>query len=177
MAENGNMPMPEFLTAIREAAGPVMVLMPSITAVVRDERGHVLVMRRADTGRWSLPSGICEPGEPPALTTVRELREEAGLTVEPTRLLTVFSTPPIEYANGVATYVGSLFECRVVTGTLEAVDGEALDLRWMPLDELPALDGMQILDWFPRPLAELLASEAGGRPGLTYAWDPAWLTP
>ncbi len=167
--------MPEFLTTIREAAGGVMVLMPSITAVVRDEDGRVLVMRRADTGRWSLLSGICEPGEPPALTVVREVREEAGLTVEPTRLLCVFSTPPIEYPNGVATYVGSLFDCRVVGGELAALDGEALEFRWLPLDRLPEMHGMNILDWFPAPLAHLLDGGNAGLPGLSFAWDPAWV--
>ncbi len=38
-------------------------------------------------GLWSLPGGMLEPGESIAEVAVREVREEAGLVVEPTGIL------------------------------------------------------------------------------------------
>jgi dATP pyrophosphohydrolase len=40
----------------------------------------VLLIERADfPGHWQSVTGSCEPGEPPAATAVRELREETGI--------------------------------------------------------------------------------------------------
>ena len=53
------------------------------TAIVRD--GRVLAARRARppelAGRWELPGGRVEPGEPEAAAVVRECREELGAAV------------------------------------------------------------------------------------------------
>jgi len=162
------MPVPDFLRAIRARFGHGLVLMPAVSVVVRDDTGRVLVMRRADTGDWSLPSGICEPGEPPARTVARELWEEAGLRVVPERVLGVFHTDTIGYPNGdEACYVTTLFAARVVDGVLEARDGEALELRFVSLDVLPR---MRVLDWLPAPLDELLDQRDA-----SFAFDARWL--
>lgn len=50
-----------------------------IAAVARDERGHVLLVRRGDTGTWALPGGTLEWGETLASTLPRELAEECGV--------------------------------------------------------------------------------------------------
>ena len=153
------MPIPEFLRRIRERIGTERVLLPAVSAAVLDDQGRLLTMLRADTRDWSIPSGIAEPGEAPADTIVRELYEEAGLHVVPERVLAVFHTPDLHYPNGdVATYVTTLFRCRVSGGKLEARDGEALDLRWRQLDDLPPI---RQLDWLPAPLPNLLAGADG----------------
>ncbi|GAA4532273.1 NUDIX domain-containing protein [Amycolatopsis samaneae] len=47
--------------------------------------GTVLFLRRHPEnflgGKWELPGGTVEPGEPPERTAVRETAEEAGLTI------------------------------------------------------------------------------------------------
>ncbi|EME61622.1 NUDIX hydrolase [Amycolatopsis decaplanina] len=54
--------------------------------LIRD--GKILFIRRRPGsflgGRWELPGGTVEPGEPPAETVVREFAEETGLTVRVT---------------------------------------------------------------------------------------------
>ncbi|MEV7548777.1 NUDIX hydrolase [Amycolatopsis sp. NPDC089917] len=54
--------------------------------LIRD--GKFLFIRRRPGsflgGRWELPGGTVEPGEPPAETVVREFAEETGLTVHVT---------------------------------------------------------------------------------------------
>ncbi|MBI4416191.1 MAG: NUDIX domain-containing protein [Euryarchaeota archaeon] len=47
--------------------------------VIVDERGRVLLLRRADEGIWCFPKGHVEPGETPQAAAAREIREECGL--------------------------------------------------------------------------------------------------
>ena len=63
--------------------------MPCVGAVVHDERGRLLLIRRGTPpgqGLWSVPGGRVEPGETAELAVVREVREETGLSVRPVRL-------------------------------------------------------------------------------------------
>ena len=59
---------------------PVRPALSSGCAVF-DAEGRVLLLRRADEGRWCLPKGTVEPGETIHETAMREVREETGLTV------------------------------------------------------------------------------------------------
>ncbi len=60
--------------------------------LVTDGTGRILLGRRADDGRWSMPGGHANPGEAPIDAARRELAEETGLQVERLSLLTVI--PP-----------------------------------------------------------------------------------
>ena len=56
---------------------------PCVGAIVRDDRGRLLLIRRANPpaqGQWSLPGGRVEHGESLEDAVARELREETGLT-------------------------------------------------------------------------------------------------
>ena len=112
----------------------------SATAFIRDSSGRVLLQRRSDNGYWNLPGGGLELGESVAQACVREVREETGLEVEVVRLIGVYSAPDIttmSYPDGrVIQYITSLFECRIVGGTLE-FDEESLALDWFDPLELP----------------------------------------
>jgi 8-oxo-dGTP diphosphatase len=62
--------------------GPAAV--PCVGGIVTDDRGRLLLIRRAhdpEAGRWSLPGGKVEPGETATDATVREVAEETGLAV------------------------------------------------------------------------------------------------
>jgi diadenosine hexaphosphate hydrolase (ATP-forming) len=60
-----------------------------------DER--VLVLRRVDRDEWVFPKGHLEPGEQPGEAAVREVREEAGLTV---RLVGSLGTTEYDFRQG-----------------------------------------------------------------------------
>ena len=79
-------------------------------AIVRDERGRVLWIRRSDTGWWGLPGGVIEFGETPGDAAVREAFEETGFVVEVIRLAA------IDWKRAVADAV-FVFECRITGGT------------------------------------------------------------
>jgi ADP-ribose pyrophosphatase YjhB (NUDIX family) len=51
--------------------------------------GHVLLVRERSDGLWTLPGGWADPGDTPSATITREVREESGYAVRPTRLVAV----------------------------------------------------------------------------------------
>jgi len=66
---------------------------PSASVIVRNSAGDLLLLRRADTGRWTIPTGGLKKNETLTACAVRECREETGLEVEITGLAGVFSDP------------------------------------------------------------------------------------
>lgn len=65
-----------------------------IAAVARTGDGRYLLIRRADTGTWSLPGGTLEWGETLRVGLARELEEEAGVTRhDVVRVLGAWSLP------------------------------------------------------------------------------------
>jgi 8-oxo-dGTP pyrophosphatase MutT (NUDIX family) len=131
---------PEFILALREKVGTSLLWLPGVTAVVLDE-GRVLLVRRADSGEWTPVTGICDPGEHPAETAVREVLEETGVRCRVVGLAWVDVTRVVEYPNGDRSqYVDHTFRCSYVDGVAHVADDESSDVRWFPLGGLPPMD-------------------------------------
>src|SRR5258708_31042640 len=94
------MATPKFILDIRDKAGDVLLVLPGGGMVVFDDRGRVLLNRRADTGKWALISGIPDPGEQPAQAALREIQEETAVSAVVERVLSVFTNEPVVYDNG-----------------------------------------------------------------------------
>ncbi len=135
------MAVPPHVAEIRALVGDRLLLLPAVCAVVVDDRGEVLLHRRADTGGWALPGGIVDPGEQPADAVVREICEETGVRVVPDRVTGVYLSPEVRYANGDrAQYVVTAFACTPRPGDVPRVaDDESLEVGYHPLDALPEL--------------------------------------
>ena len=73
------MPTPEFVLSLREKIGHDLLWLMGVSGYVEDEQGRVLLGRRSDTGEWAMVYGINEPGEEPADTVAREVKEETGV--------------------------------------------------------------------------------------------------
>jgi ADP-ribose pyrophosphatase YjhB (NUDIX family) len=134
------MPIPDFLRELRGTVGHELLFLPAVTAVVFDDEERLLLNRRADNGRWSLIGGICEPGEQPAHTAVRETLEETDVRAVVERLVLVQTTDPVQYPNGDRTqYLDLTFRCRAVGGEARVADDESLEVAWFALGALPDL--------------------------------------
>ena len=145
------MPTPEFILSLREKVGTAPLwLLGCKTVVLREVPGEggrptreVLLARRVDTGRWSVPAGIIEPGEEPADTAVREVLEECGVHAVPVRLAGVGTTPLVAYPNGDQTrYLDVVMVLRHQDGQAHVGDEENLEVAWFPLqpeDRTPEL--------------------------------------
>lgn len=155
------MATPRFILDIRAKAGDTLLFLPGVVMVVFDDRGRILLNRRADTGRWALISGIPDPGEQPAEAAVREIEEETAVLAVVERVLSVFTNEPVVYENGDnAQFVDIVLRCRAVGGTARVNDDESLDVAWFAVDELPPL-----------------GPTARGRIELALRDDPTWFAP
>jgi 8-oxo-dGTP diphosphatase len=66
--------------------------LPGVTVIPVCPDGRIVLVRRRDTGKWSLPGGLVDWGENLTTTARRELKEETGLElVQIRRLVGVYS--------------------------------------------------------------------------------------
>ena len=134
------MAIPEFLRELRETVGQRLLYLPGVNAVVLDDRQRVLLVRRADDGRWTIVGGIPEPGEQPAQAVVREIHEETAVHAVPERVVSVHAEEPTVYPHGdQVQFMAITFLCRAVGGEARVNDDESTDVGWFALDELPPL--------------------------------------
>jgi len=71
-------------------------VIPCVGAVVKDDQGRLLLIKRGHApaaGLWSLPGGRIEPGETDTEALVREMREETGLVIDPGPLIGTVRRP------------------------------------------------------------------------------------
>jgi ADP-ribose pyrophosphatase YjhB (NUDIX family) len=132
------MPIPEYVVALRRKIGNDLLWMPGVTAVVLDG-DSVLLVRRADNGRWAPVTGILDPGEQPAVCAVREVAEETCVVARVQRLVSVLAGDLVTHGNGdLAQYLDLTFRCAYVSGTPAVGDDESLEVRWFPVGDLPS---------------------------------------
>jgi ADP-ribose pyrophosphatase YjhB (NUDIX family) len=104
-------------------------------AIVFNDRDELLMIKRP-TGAWWYPTGFCDVGESPAENVAREVAEETGLRVTPTRLIAIFDS--LKIGAPIRHLYSMLFYCRLDGGALRLHPLETLDGGFFPLDRLPA---------------------------------------
>jgi ADP-ribose pyrophosphatase YjhB (NUDIX family) len=107
---------------------------PAAEAVCLDERGRVLLGRRAfDPGKglWDLPGGFLHESELPLDALRREIREETALELEPLDFLGHWLEP----------YDGRIVLCLTWTARVQGeprAGDDLVELRWFEPNELPS---------------------------------------
>ena len=145
-----------YVAQIREHIGHGLLLLPAVTVLIRDDQGRLLVVKPSDRDGWGTVGGMVEPGEDPRQSALREALEETGLTIRITRLVDVVGGREFQttYANGDrCAYVATVFEARVVGGTLSPDGDEVVDARWVRDGDLSDLE----LTGFTRSLLSKLS--------------------
>ena len=153
------MPISDYLRGLRTKVGSDLLHVPSVTALVFDDRRRVLLVRHSNGGVWVAPGGAIDPDEAPQDAVVREVWEETGLAVEPVHLCGVYGGPEfrVRYENGdVTSYVMAVFECRRVGGELKVDDDEVTEARWLAADELGTV---RLSTWAEVVLPKLVRGE------------------
>lgn len=115
--------------------------MPDIhvsAAVIVDDGGRVLVVRKHGTTRFMQPGGKPEPGETPAQTLIRELQEELGLELLETQL-----RPLGRFVSAAANEPGHRVVADAFAASIDPaglrVQAELAELRWITPAEAETL--------------------------------------
>jgi len=94
----------------------------SVSGVIFDDHGRVLLIRRRDNQHWEPPGGVLELNETIPDGLRREIREETGLDIEPDALTGVYKNMP----RGIIALV---FRCKITGGHLSTND-EVTAFQW-----------------------------------------------
>lgn len=127
---------------LRSYVGHQRILQVRACGFTRDDQGAVLLCRRADVMLWDVPGGTIGLSEVPARGMVREVQEETGLRVEPTRLIGVYGGPDYHwtYPNGDQAQILTIFfAARIVGGALRPTGHENVNVAFFPPERLPPL--------------------------------------
>jgi len=149
------LPISKHLADIRSLVGNRLLCLPSVTGIVRNADGDILLVRNSGATEWTTPGGMIEPNERPAESVIRELKEELGIDVEVKSLLGVFSGPEYRmlYPNGdECVYVTSVFECEIRSGKPLPDMDELEACRYVAKAEISSLAAP---DWLRSLLTQL----------------------
>ena len=75
---------------------------PAAAVALFDSGGNILLLRRKDNDKWTMPGGTLDFGESLTSCAIREVREETGLQIRITGLAGTHTDPHIliEYSDG-----------------------------------------------------------------------------
>lgn len=137
---------------------------PGVGAVILNDAGEVLLLKRADREQWALPTGSVEQCEPVQEAIVREVEEETGLHIAVERLTGIYSHPEqqvFSYPSGKAVhFITNCFRCTIEGGTPEADEDEALEVGFFDVTAQPS----NILSMQPQWIAD--ATEMSDSPAI-----------
>ncbi|MFP7761070.1 NUDIX hydrolase [Marisediminicola sp. LYQ85] len=105
-------------------------------ALIVDEFGRVLLVRKHGTTMFMQPGGKPEPGESAADALARELHEEVGLRVDPADLHYLGSFEADAANERGHALVAEMFAVRVSAPVIVTAAAEIAELRWFAVDEL-----------------------------------------
>ena len=117
-------------------------IVPSVTAIVPNERGELLLVHKTDNDLWALPGGGMDVGESMAETVVREVKEETGIDVEVTGVVGIYTNPNhvMAYDDGEVRQQCSIcFTTRMLGGQL-ATSSETSEVEFVAPARLDSLN-------------------------------------
>lgn len=115
---------------------------PAAAVVLFDSGGNILLLRRKDNDKWTMPGGTLDFGESLTDCAIREVREETGLQIRITGLIGTYTDPHIliAYSDGEVRQEFTLvYAAEIESGNLK-IDDESEEAAWLPLSsavELP----------------------------------------
>jgi 8-oxo-dGTP diphosphatase len=110
---------------------------PAVAVVVLNEKNELLLILRKNApkaGTWTIPSGYMEIYQTPEDTAIEEMEEETGLYGEVDHFIGYYSG----YSEIYEQVLSLGFRMRVNGGLLAAGD-DAVEARYVPLNQLPPI--------------------------------------
>ena len=132
--------MSSYILDLRKIVGHRPLLQVGASVIVENEKGEVLLQKRADNHCWGYAGGSVELDEVVEEAARRELYEETGLVAGKMTLFGVFSGKETHYIypNGdEVSNVDIVFLCKEYSGSLICQESEVEELRFFAAADLP----------------------------------------
>ena len=148
-----------YIGQLRAIVGDRRLIVVTPRAVIRDNAGGVLFVRRNDNAQWVMPSGSMELDETVFECLAREVKEEAGLSVHSATPMAIYT-----FLNNTTSYgdpfeqVSIQFMVTAWSGSLERETNETTDARFFPIDQPPD----EVADPYHEILADLRSYDENG---------------
>ena len=107
---------------------------------------EVLLVQEKSDGLWTLPGGYADVGLSAAENVVKEVREEASLTVECVKLYAVRHKAKHPYRADVRDFYKFFYLCRNLDGGSPAPGYETNAAQYFPLNQLPPLSTARTIE-------------------------------
>ncbi|MGL5999276.1 MAG: NUDIX hydrolase [Pseudomonas proteolytica] len=138
LAQLGQVPLERITGLVSDFAQRYSTPMIDVRgALIEDER--ILLVREATDGCWALPGGYADIGLSAAENIVKELREEAGLSVTARTLYSVTHKAKGLYRPDVRDFYKLYFLCERTDQAVPTAGFETTDVGFFRLDDLPPL--------------------------------------
>jgi 8-oxo-dGTP diphosphatase len=114
---------------------------PAAAVALLDSDGNILLLRRKDNDKWTMPGGTIDYGESLTDCAIREVREETGLQIRITGLIGTYTDPRIliAYSDGeVRQEFTMVYAAEIEFGDLK-IDEESKQAAWAPLSSMVGL--------------------------------------
>ncbi len=126
----------EWMASVGEGVPGYVTPKVAVGAVVGNDRGEILLVKRADSGIWLYPTGWADIGYSGAEVAQKEVREETGIDCEVRGVIAVLDGLRLGFTR-VPLY-SVVFHCTAVGGELTAHPLETSDVGWFARDALPS---------------------------------------
>ncbi len=130
-----NVQVEEWMEIVGHRTSGYVTPKATVGAVVGNDLGEILLVKRADSGIWLYPTGWADIGYSPAEVAVKEVNEETGIECVPERLITVIDGLRAGF-TGIPLY-SMVFLCRATGGVLQGHPLETAGVGWFGRDALP----------------------------------------
>jgi 8-oxo-dGTP pyrophosphatase MutT (NUDIX family)/uncharacterized cupin superfamily protein len=117
-------------------------LRPAVAVAAFGSNHKILMVRRRDSGKWTMPGGTFEFGEDIPRCAKREFKEETGLDISIDGIIGTYSNPGhlIEYSDGeIRQEFSLLLSAKLLTGSI-SIDDESTEFAWVTPREALDLD-------------------------------------
>jgi ADP-ribose pyrophosphatase YjhB (NUDIX family) len=132
---------------IRKLVGHRKLITPGVRAIIQDDEGNILFVRRKDTNTWGMPAGHVELNESVFDALKREVKEETGLDVVSATAIAIYSEPRFSFTNKFGDefqLFALVFRVDEWEGSLIPDSEETSEAKFFPLNGLPELPSLYV---------------------------------
>ena len=145
LAKLGDIPVERIAGLVSDFAKGYMTPKVDVRGAIIEGREILLVREKSD-GRWALPGGFADVGRSAAENVVKDIRDEAGLSVAARALYSVRHKAKQPYSADARDFYKLFFLCERVDTEAPCAGGEIMDVGFFSPENLPVRSPQRVVE-------------------------------